>query len=246
MKVLIIEDEIPARQKLKSMLGHLDGSISVVGEVGRVSDALHWLATNPAPDFAFVDIQLSDDHSFEIFKRQPIHFPVIFTTAFDKYILESFEYNSIDYLLKPITQDKLRKAIEKINTLRKHFLQGAITSLVNKPNGPNPKFVARKGSEFVVLESGEIAYFFTEHKIVFVRDFSGRQFMLDKNLSEVEADLKPMAFFRLNRKFLASQKAIEKFKPVSGKIQVYLKPELKEEVFVSKESAPDFRNWVAS
>lgn len=104
--------------------------------------------------------------------------------------------------------------------------------------------MARKGTEFVALNHEDVAYFFTEHKIVFVRDFTGRQMIVDKNLGELEADLNKGTFFRLNRKFLAHQKAIERFKPDNGKIQVFLKPEMKEEVHVSKETAPEFRKWI--
>src|SRR5688572_23800530 len=124
MDVLIIEDELPARAKLTSMLAAINPQIRVVATLGSVSDSLQWLGTNREPDFAFVDIQLSDDHSFEIFRRHPVRFPVIFTTAFDKYLLESFEFNSIDYLLKPITEDKLRRSLDKVTKLEQHFIQG--------------------------------------------------------------------------------------------------------------------------
>ena len=107
MNVLIIEDEILAQAKLESMLKALDSSIVILAKLSSVKDTLQWLTTRPAPDLAFVDIQLSDDHSFEIFRKFPVQFPVVFTTAFDKYLLESFEFNSIDYLLKPITEAKL-------------------------------------------------------------------------------------------------------------------------------------------
>jgi DNA-binding LytR/AlgR family response regulator len=105
--------------------------------------------------------------------------------------------------------------------------------------------VARKGTEFVALNRDEIAYFFSEHKIVFVRDFAGRQMIVDKNIAELETEM-PNHFFRLNRKFLACQKAIDRFKPDNGKIQIFLKPEMKEEIHVSKETAPEFRKWIGN
>jgi DNA-binding LytR/AlgR family response regulator len=244
MNVLIIEDELPARAKLKSMLSLIHADANVVAELGSVEESLAWLKSHPEPHLAFVDIQLSDDHSFEIFRRHRVGFPLIFTTAYDKYLMESFEFNSIDYLLKPITEEKLRRALDKVRRLEQHFLQGSIMKLIRDDRSQRDRIVARKGIEFVALKMNDVAYFFTEHKIVFVRDLAGRQMIVDKNLAELEAELDDRSFFRINRKFLASQKAIEKFKPDNGKILVFLKPEIKEEVHVSKETAPGFRKWI--
>jgi DNA-binding LytR/AlgR family response regulator len=244
MKAIIIEDELPARAKLKSMLEAIEPGMIIVAELGSVEESIGWLKINTEPDLAFVDVQLSDDHSFEIFRRLNVKFPVIFTTAYDKYLLESFEFNSIDYLLKPITEEKLRRSLEKIRRLEQHFLQGGIMKLIQLERPQKDRIVARKGTEFVALNIDEIAYFFTDHKIVFVRDFNGRQMIVDKNLAELEAQLSDRSFFRINRKFLASQRSIDRFRPDSGKILVFLKPEMKEEVHVSKETAPQFRHWI--
>lgn len=246
MNILIIEDELPARAKLEEMLKKLWPGINVVAKLGSVKESLEWLGQNGSPDLAFVDIQLSDDHSFEIFRKHPLQCPVIFTTAFDKYILESFEFNSIDYVLKPITEEKLKRSLEKVRKLERHFLQGNILKLINHhaPSASLTRIVARKGAEFVAMDTNDIAYLYTEHKIVFVKDFTGRQLLIDKNLGELEASLDKTKFFRINRKYIANMKAIERFKPDNGKIQVYLKPETKEEVHVSKETAPEFRIWI--
>ena len=246
MNIIIIEDELPARAKLISMLQVIDPSIRVVAELGSVKESLEWLSKNIEPELAFVDIQLSDDHSFEIFRKHPVKFPVIFTTAYDKYILESFEFNSIDYLLKPITEEKLKRSLDKIQKLEQHFFQGNVLKLIQQQSPAKGRVVARKGTEFVALNADEIAYFFTDHKIVFVRDFQGRQMIVDKNLSELESELDPKMFFRINRKFVVNQKAIDRFKPDTGKIQIFLKPEIKEEVHVSKETAPEFRKWIGA
>ena len=243
MRVLIIEDELPARAKLEDMLKRLEPATTIVAHLGSVKDTLRWLTENEHPDVAFVDIQLSDDHSFEIFRKHSVNFPVIFTTAYDKYLLESFEFNSIDYLLKPITQERLKLSLDKIKNLEKHFLQGNLLKLI-QADRPKNRIVGKKGTEFIALEVDDAAYFFTEHKIVFVRDFSGRQLILDKTLAEVEEKLDKGKFFRLNRKFIAQHKAIERFKPDNGKIRIFLKPEMKEEIHVSKETAPEFRAWI--
>lgn len=247
MRVLIIEDELLAQAKLESLLTGLDPTIKVVAKLSSVKDSVLWLQTNQQPDLAFVDIQLSDDHSFEIFRKYPVQFPVIFTTAFDKYLLESFEFNSIDYLLKPITEEKLKRSLAKLKKLEQHFVYGNMMKLIEQ-NQPRQKerIVARKGTEFIALMLDEIAFFFTEHRIVFVKDFAGHQYIVDKNLGEVENDLDKKNFFRINRKFIASINAIEKFKPDSGKIRIFLKPEIKEEIHVSKETAPEFRRWIGA
>jgi DNA-binding LytR/AlgR family response regulator len=244
MRVLIIEDELPARAKLEDILKGLYPDTNIVAHLGSVKDTLRWLAMNDKPDVAFVDIQLSDDHSFEIFRKYPVNFPVIFTTAYDKYILESFEFNSIDYLLKPITEARVKLSVEKLKMLEKHFLQGNIKGLINNQR-PKDRIVGKKGTEFIAVELDNAAYFFTEHKIVFVRDFSGRQLIVNKTLAEIEETIDMEKFYRLNRKFIAQHRAIEKFKPDNGKIRVFLKPQMMEEIHVSKETAPSFRAWVA-
>lgn len=245
MTAIIIEDELPAREKLEALLQRIDPSIKVLAKLGSVRDSIAWLKSNKEPDLAFVDIQLSDDHSFEIFKKHEIKCPVIFTTAYDKYILESFEFNSIDYLLKPITEEKLGKALQKVARLQQHFLQDSVYQFLLQSEKKPLRMVVRKGTEFVSLPIEEIAYFFSEHKVTFVRDLTGRQLMVDKNLADLENELSATGFFRLNRKYLISPKAVEKFKPDNGRILVSLKPSVSEEVYVSKETAPEFRKWMS-
>lgn len=246
MKVIIIEDEVLAQAKLESMLHSIDPSIEVLAKLASVKESIQYLIHHPSPDVAFVDIQLSDDHSFEIFRHHPLQFPVIFTTAYDKYLLESFEHNAIDYLLKPITEDKLKRSLAKLKKLELHFIQGNMQKLLSSTSRVKDRIVAKKGTEFIALRWNEIAYFFTEHKIVFVKDLDGRQYIVDKNLGELEGDIDEKIFFRINRKFIVNIAAIEKFKPDSGKIRVFLKPALKEDVHVSKETAPLFRKWIGA
>lgn len=247
MKVLIIEDEPLAQAKLETMLRSIDHSIVIAGKLGSVKESVTWLTENPDPAVAFVDIQLSDDHSFEIFKKVPVTFPVIFTTAYDKYLLDSFAFNAIDYLLKPINIEKLRRSLEKLKKLEQHFVNSKLLKFIKEGNaGPkiSPRLIVKKGTEFIAINLDEIAYFYTEHRIVFARDFSGRQFITDKTLAEIEQLGEKANFFRINRKYISNICAIEKFKPDNGKIRVYLKPEMKEEIHVSKETAPHFRKWI--
>lgn len=245
MKVIIIEDERLAQAKLEAMLLAIDPSIEVVAKLGSVKESKAYLASHPHPDVAFVDIQLSDDHSFEIFKSFPVRFPIVFTTAFDQYLLESFEHHTIDYLLKPITEEKLKRSITKLKTLQLHFFQDNLEKMIGRVGQNNDRMIVKKGTEYITLRWKDIAYFFTEHKVVFVRDVTGRQYIVDKTLGELESELDEKIFFRLNRKFLAHEAAVEKFKPDNGKIRIFLKPGIPEEVHVSKETAPLFRQWIA-
>lgn len=246
MNVIIIEDELLARQKLESMLESIDPQIRVKGKLTSVKEAIQWFYRNPKPDLAFVDIQLSDDHSFEIFRQYPVDFPVIFTTAFDKYLLESFEYNTVDYLLKPITEAKLQRALDKVKKLEQHFVVRNIMNLVQQERKPHAltRLITRKGTEFIALDIDQIAYFYTEHKIVFVKDTGGRLLTVDSTLGELEERLDKKQFFRLNRKYLGCIRAIDRFKSDNGKIKVFLTPSTREEVHVSKETAPAFRQWI--
>ena len=246
MKVIIIEDELLAQAKLETMLKGIEPTIEVIARISSVKESKEYLQQHAAPDVAFVDIQLSDDHSFEIFRDNPPDFPVIFTTAYDKYLLESFEHNAIDYLLKPISEEKLKRSLAKLKKLESHFVQGKIKMLLDEKPRVQERIVAKKGTEFVALAWNEVAYFFTEHKVVFLKDVHGRQYILDKTLADLERELDGKLFFRLNRKILTNVEAIEKFKSDSGKIRVFLRPPLNEEVYVSKETAPDFRRWIGS
>lgn len=248
MKVIIIEDELTAVQKLSTMLFNIDPGIKVAGSLESVKESVQWFNTNPAPNLAFVDVQLSDDTSFEIFKQVNVKCPVIFTTAYDQYILESFEYNSIDYLLKPIQEDRLKKALEKVKKLETHFLQHRFNQIfqgeMSQKESYKKRFLVKKGVDHVSVNTREIAYFLTAHKIVFLIDKEGKKYIIDKTLSDLEKELNPVNFFRANRKYLVSIDAIDKFKSDSGKIALYLNPDPKDKVTVSKENASNFKQWI--
>lgn len=246
MRILIIEDELLAQAKLESMLLSIDPGLVIVGKPGSVKESVAWLRNNPAPDLAFIDIQLSDHPSFEIFKQHTITFPVVFTTAYDQYVLQAFAVNSVDYLLKPITEEKLKHAFEKVRTLEKHFIQGNLDRMMLALQQPasRTRLLVRRGSEQQALNTSEVAYFFSEQKILFVKDITSRQFMMDGTLSELEGTLNSKDFFRINRQYIAHIQSVEKFKSDNGRIRVFLQPPPKEEIFVSKETAPMFRAWM--
>lgn len=248
MRVLIIEDESTAARKLTDMLKKADNVITIIDTIQSVEEAVNWLRTNPAPDLAFVDVQLADDVSFEIFNHVEVRFPIIFTTAYDQYILEALEHNSIDYLLKPLREDRLQKALEKVRKLESHFVQYKFNKLFEESLGKNrtskKRLLVKRGIDYVSVSTKSIAYFFTEHKIVFLMSKSGEKYIIDKTLAELEEELDAEYFFRANRKYLVHIDAIEKFKSDSGKIILQLHPHVIEEVCVSKENAPNFRHWI--
>ncbi len=250
MNVIIIEDESAASKKLAKMLESLYGEkLKVIAELESVRDSVKWLNVNPKPDIAFMDIQLSDGISFDIFKKCEVNFPVIFTTAYDEFMLESFEHNSIDYLLKPINEERLHKAVEKVKLLEWHFFNNRVNKLFgavdNRVSGNKQRVIVKKGIEFISVDIKDIAYFFSEYKLVFLKDINGTKYLTDKSLTDIHKDVGSEKFFRLNRQFLANINSVRKFKPLSsGKIEVELEPATSETVNVSKESAASFRKWI--
>lgn len=249
MNVLIIEDEKPAYECLLSELQAIENNLNVVAAFGCVRDSVQWLSQNPSPDLIFMDVQLSDGPSFNIFKSVNVTCPVIFTTAYDKYLTEAFEYNSIDYILKPIDQDKLRGAMKKYKGLQQHFI-GNYSSVFNS-NGTHEKkksrIIVKRGMEFQAIRTEDIVYFFTEHKLVFLVDKDNRKYMAEaNNLAELEIELDTNMFYRANRKYIVNANFIRRFKPLErSKISVELTLPLDEEIIVSQENSSAFKKWIS-
>src|ERR1700743_3966364 len=223
MKVLIVEDEKPASENLVEELQAIDDKIDVVAGCYSVSETVQWLNKNPQPDLILMDIQLSDGLSFNIFKACKVTCPVIFTTAYDKYLTQAFEYSSIDYLLKPISQDKLKNAIKKYKALRNHFVTNSehLNGHFNGNGQPGGEYgphsdrvrsriLVRKGVEFQAVRVEDTGYFFTEHKLIFLVDKDNRKYMAEKsNLSELEEELDKNIFYRANRTYIIRAKYIK-------------------------------------
>ena len=254
MKVLIVEDERPASENLVEELQAIDESIDVVAGCNSVEETIRWLNKNPLPDLILMDIQLSDGLSFNVFKACEITCPVIFTTAYDKYLTQAFEYSSIDYLLKPISQDKLKNAIRKYKALRNHFVGS------HEYNGGNhtlpdyltqdrkkSRILVRKGVDFQAVRVEDAGYFFTEHKLIFLVDKENRKYMAEKNnLSELEEELDKNIFYRANRKYIINANYIKRFKPLErSKISVELTLPVSEEIIISQENSASFKKWIA-
>ena len=251
MRVIIIEDEKPAAEKLKKAIQKIDPAISVESTLGSVRDTVNWIQSNPAPELVFMDIELADGSSFKIFEEVKISCPVIFTTAYDEYWQEAFEYNSIDYLLKPLKQEKLENALKKYHTLKQYFA-ASFQQLLRWQQNPvqekyKSRFLVKRGSDYITVLTEAIAYFYATHKLVCMVDKTNQKFILDRSLAVLEKELNPSQFYRVNRKYLVNISAIKKIKTYSkSKLLLELNPPVQEEVIISQETVTHFKEWMGN
>lgn len=249
MKVIIIEDEKPAAGKLLKALQKIEERIEVLAVLLSIKESVGWLQNNKSPDLIFMDINLTDGLSFKVFEKVTIECPVIFTTAYDEYWQEAFEHNSIDYLLKPIKQDKLEASVRKYRRLKQHFSVN-IQSLANweSPNNSGAykkRFLVKRGTDYISVKSEDIAYFYAAHKLVCMVDKSAQKYILDISLAEIEKQVDPSQFCRVNRKYLVNIGAIKRIKSFSkSKLQLELEPSMSEEIIISQENVALFKEWM--
>jgi len=251
MKVIIIEDEKPAAEKLQKAIQKVDAAVDIAAVLSSVKESVDWLQQNPMPDLLFIDIELGDGLSFKIFEKININSPVIFCTAFDEYWQEAFEHNSIDYLLKPVKQDKLESALKKYEKLKQHFTSGfqQLLQWQQQPagNGYKKRFLVKRGTDYVSVKTGDIAYFYAVHKLVCMVDASSHKFILDQSLADIEKQLDPAQFYRVNRKYLVQLSAIKKIKSYpKSKLQLELDPVAGEDIIISQDNVAAFKEWMAS
>ena len=252
MKILILEDELPASAQLRSMLLEIDPVLQIVASLRSVEAALEWLQTNTEPDLILSDIQLLDGISFDIFSAHPISCPIIFTTAYDQFAIRAFEVNSIDYLLKPIRKEKLEASLVKFRN-RTPATPSApplpIDDLVRMLKGEKvefkSRFMVRMGQRILAIPVETIAYFFSESKLSFIVTEDQKKYPVDYPLNEVESLLDPKHFFRINRQLIVRFTAISEMHPYfKGRIKIVLKPDFGQEIIVSSERSPDFKKWL--
>ncbi len=249
MDVVIIEDETLAAERLQSLIKNYDASINIVAVLESIEESVQWLQAKPHPDLLFVDIHLSDGHSFEIFKKINLQKPVIFTTAFDTYALNAFQLFSIDYILKPVTAEALGGAINKYKSIA--GMAAANYNLLSDTVKENfstkykNRFLAKVGQRSFFLQADEVAYFFADNKIVYLVDKEGNRFIINFTLEKLEPLLDPLDFFRINRKMIVHSKAIEQVKPYfNNRLKLLLKGiKADEEIIISRERVGDFKEW---
>jgi two-component system LytT family response regulator len=251
MRAIIIEDEKPAAEKLLKAIQKTQSVVEVVAVLDSIKTSVDWLQQHPMPDLLFMDISLSDGISFKIFEKIEISSPVIFCTAFDEYWQEAFEHNSIDYLLKPVKQDKLEAALNKYDKLKQYFTSSfqQLMQWQQQPAGTGYKkrFLVKRGVDYITVKTEEIAYFYATHKLVCMVDNKNQKFILDQSLADIEKQVDPLQFYRVNRKYLVQLTAIKKIKTYpKSKLQLEIEPAVNEEVIVSQENVAAFKEWIGS
>jgi DNA-binding LytR/AlgR family response regulator len=244
-RVVVIEDEPPARDRLVAALQKLDPQLEVVATLASVAESVRWFEEHPPPDLVFADVQLSDGLSLEIFARVAPSFPIVFCTAYDEYLLDALGQNGIAYLLKPYSPAQLREALDKYRRLEAHFA-GKLAALSRALAQPlRRRMLARDRETFVVVALDEVAYFGVRDGVTELVHRDGRRLALDRTLAEVEAELGNSEFFRLNRQYLAHADAVVGFRAwFKGRLLVELQPAALEEVVVSQPNAARFRSWL--
>jgi two-component system LytT family response regulator len=252
MNALIVEDETLSARRLRTLLGEIDPSITVERLLDSVESAIAWLTKNPQPSLLFLDIRLSDGLSFEIFKRVDVRCPVIFTTAHDEYALQAFKVNSVDYLLKPVDKEELRRSLRKLEELRHRDVggpNGAIENLLRSMEAMSKqyksRFLVKAGQTLITVFDKDVAYFVSDRKLTFLVARDGRKLAMDEPLDELESELRPHEFFRLNRQCIAGVSSIASVHTFfNGRLKIDLKPPAGHEVIVSRDRVRAFKAWL--
>ncbi|HOZ39551.1 MAG: response regulator transcription factor [Flavobacteriales bacterium] len=248
MRILIIEDEQAAATRMRKMLTSIEPSIEVLADLPSVAESVEWFKAQPAPDLVFMDVQLADGDSFEIFKRVDVPCPVVFTTAYDEYALNAFRVNALDYLLKPIRIEDLETALQRAERsmlVRDHSTLHRQSAI--KPGAtPIKRFLIRYGEHFKVVEPEQIAYVHSLMKNTFLRTKEGRDLPLEESLDKLEAQLDPQKFIRLNRQLIVHLQSIKELLAYSkSRVKVVLDPPYGEDAIVSSERSAAFKRWLA-
>jgi DNA-binding LytR/AlgR family response regulator len=252
MKVAIIEDELPAASRLTRMLKQLAAPTEVVYKTDSVEQAVQYFSNNPQLDLVFMDVQLADGLSFDIFEQTPVHIPVVFTTAFDQYTLKAFKVNSIDYLLKPIDEQELAQAIQKFKNFHQHNTptnQNRLMQVISdmQTGRYKERLLIKRGQQYSFLKLSATAYCYADGKLCYAVDFSGNKYLLEQNLGELEPQLQPTCFFRINRHMLLNIEAIKKVHTWLGsRLKVEVSPLTTAETVVSRERVSEFKAWLGS
>jgi two-component system, LytTR family, response regulator LytT len=251
MRVAIIEDESVARQHLQSMLTEIDPRITIAVTLDSIEASVKYFESDPAVDLVFMDIELGDGQSFDIFKNTSIEAPIIFITAYQEHALKAFKLNSVDYLLKPVDKNELSSALNKYRKLhadQKKKLQANILSLLDKVENfdrGRTRYLAKSGTRLISVLTEDISHFYTKDRLQFIKTFKGEDYIIDKRLDEIETEIDLKTFFRANRQFILNYNSIHKVHTwFSGKLKVAVKPEAYEEIIISRLRAADFKKWL--
>jgi len=254
MKIVIIEDEQLASERLKLLLKQYDASSKVIASPESVEEAVTWFSENPSPDLIFSDIQLADGSAFEIFHQVKITAPVIFTTAFDKYALDAFKLLSIDYLLKPVTLQALTNSMTKLKMFfpspeKPPAIYDELLKLIqSKTNFYKTRFTGKIGNKLYFIERKSIALFYSDNKVVYILTMENTRYIAEHTLENLEELLDPKFFFRINRSMIVNIDSVSQVKPYeNSRLQIMLKNNIRPgELIVSRERVVEFRKWADS
>ena len=253
MNILIIEDEENAAIRLEKLVKKIKPDIHVLDVLDSVESSIQWFLSNPSPELIFMDIQLADGLSFSIFEKVKVECPIIFTTAFDKFAIKAFEVNSIDYLLKPINEEKLVKSLDKLNHLSSKWAQTnfatdayqILHNLKNTGKSYRTRFLIQKADYYNVIPIEKVAWFIAEHKEIILVDTSNNRYFINNSLDQLEKELDPSAFFRVNRQYLVSINAIKKINNYFNyKLKIELHPVTETDVIVGRRKVSSFKEWL--
>jgi two-component system LytT family response regulator len=252
MNVVIIEDEHLTAERIASLLGQIDPGIHILTIIDSVKRSVQWFRTNGAPDLVFMDIQLADGLSFDIFDEVDIQAPVIFITAFQEYAIKAFKVNSVDYLLKPVSEEDLRAALEKFRKYHNHELSVPsiggdllrnIREMINRHF--KSRFMVRVGDHIKSIDVDDILYFYSLQKGTYLHSADNRNYAIDYTLGKLEEILDPLLFHRINRRYLISHRAISDLVTLSSsKLNVKLLHSDDDEIFISRERVGPFKTWL--
>ena len=246
IKALIVEDENPSARRLERLLEKYD--FDVIDKCSSLKETINWLKTNLQPDVLFLDIQLGDGLSFEIFREVTIQCPIIFTTAYDQYAIQAFKFNSIDYLLKPIDEEELVYAIEKLKKHQQPLSTNQIKQLVQQTQAQQnykERFTVKVGEHLKIFKTTDIALFYSSDKANYLLNKNGRNYLIDQSLEELDSVLNPSDFFRISRKFIVNYNFISEVIAYSNsRLRVKLAVNIDELLIVSRERVKDFKAWL--
>ena len=247
MRVLIIEDETAAYENLLTIIKEIDSTIEVVGNTESIRQTVNWLNTNPIPDLILMDIHLSDGSAFEIFNLIEIETPIIFTTAYDEHAIEAFKVNSIDYLLKPIKPDELKRALSKFKKLNNSDVNQYLKQLLELKSSNNyaEKILVPYKDQLLPVKISEISCFYTSDKNTCIYLNNGQKYSYSKSLEQIITTLDPDKFIRANKQFIVSRESVKNITIwFDNRLLITLDTEVPERIFISKNKASEFKSWV--
>lgn len=253
MRVVIVEDEKPAAERLEMLLKRCQPDAEILKVLDSVEGSIRWFRENPGrADLVFMDIKLTDGLSFEIFKEVPINQPMIFTTAYDEYALEAFRVNSIDYLLKPVNLEDLNRSLGKLSSMRENLMEGhqriemeELTRVLEQLQKTyKNRFMVKVGDRIRSFATGNISLFFADGRVVYILTDQSREYIVDYKMEELEELLDPELFFRINRSYIVNISFIrDVIIHSNSRLKILLEREFEKELIVSREKVNPFKMW---